>query len=620
MFSLGSMQLIAQEQKSELRLAEEAYARQEYALAGSLYTRVVKSKRNRTPVELVIKLANCHREVGHFSEAAEWYAQVVQRPDCPASAFFSYGEILRNLELYDSAKVQYARFATSQPDSLALKEAAMQGCDSAVVWKQHAVKLSHLNGLKELNTPYSEWISGVVRQGLLIVSNGYRRMLLNDGAESNPVTDKRTFQPYYNAYVYQQYAQGNATMYLEEMLPQLIGKYDYHIGPACFSSAEDTLYVTVNEQEKPEVRQKKGFVQGSRRLLLYYSVKKDNVWSPLEILPGINLAGFSSSHPVLSMDGDVLYFVSDRPGGLGQTDLWYSEKQADSTWGKPVNCGPRINTVAAETFPTFNEEGALYFSSKGHAGMGGYDIYRATGNRATWETPENLQLPFNSGADDMGFILKRNGYEGYFASNRTGGMGSDDVYHFVDPAFFTGNSRNYPPRDGSLTPGKGTDLTGVTPGKPGGAIPGEGTDLTGGATPGKGGTPGGGKVLTPTEKEHIHELEKLRFLYDFNSATLLPESRKILDYASTILKQHPDWKLVVLSYTDSRGKDDYNLDLSALRCYAVIDYLAGKGIPAKQMYYRNLGEQFLVNDCKDGVPCTEAQQRQNRRSELKIIY
>lgn len=597
-----SLQLTAQEQKSELRLAEEAYARQEYALAGSLFNRVVKSKRDRTPLPLVMKLANCYRETGNFREAAGWYAQVVQRTDCPASAFFAYGDVLRNLELYDSARIQYDRFNTAQPDSLTLKTAALQGCDSAIYWKQHEVKLSNLGGLKELNTPYSEWISGVVKQGLLLVSNGYRKMMLNDGAEANPVTDKRTFQPYYKAYIYQQYAQGNSTMYLEEMLPQRLGKLHYHVGPACFSNAEDTLYVTVNEQVKPEIKQKKGYVQGSRRLVLYYTVKKDNVWSPLEILPALNVDGFSTSHPVLSSNGDVLYFVSDRPGGAGMTDIWYSEKQPDSTWGKPVNCGSRINTVAAETFPTINEDGALFFSSKGHPGMGGYDIFRATGSKDTWDVPMNLQLPFNSGGDDMGFILKRNGYEGYFSSNRPGGQGSDDVYHFMDPAYFTDGRNN-----NNNTPGNETT-------KP---------DLTGGGKkPVKPGisSPGGKKTLTPEELELITKLEKLRFLYDFNSVVLLPESRKVLDYVASVLKQHPEWKLMVLSYTDSRGKDDYNMDLSAMRCFAVIDYLAGKGIDAKRMYYLNRGEQFLVNPCKDGVPCTEEQQRENRRSELKIIY
>lgn len=594
----GSLGLAAQEQKSELRLAEEAYARQEYALAGSLFNRVARKKPARAPLELLVKLANCHRETGNFQQAAAWYEEIVKRPESPAAAVFAYGDVLRNLEQYDAARQQYSRFNTTQPDSLAMKAAALQGCDSALIWQQQEVKLSNLGGLRELNTPNSEWISGAVRKGLLLVSNGYRKMVLNDGAENNPATDKRSFQPYYKAYIYQQYTQGNATMYLEEMLPQLLGKYRYHIGPSCFSAGEDTLYITVNEQDRPELQQKKGYVQGRRRLVLYYTVKKDNVWAPLEILPALNVDGFSTSHPTLNADGSVLYFVSDRPGGLGQTDIWYSEKQADSTWGKPVNCGARLNTVAAETFPTFNEEGALYFSSKGHAGMGGYDIFRAAGSKSSWETPVNLRPPFNTGADDMGLILKPNGYEGYFSSNRPGGLGADDVYRFLDAAYFTG-------------------VPAATGGQPGTTVPDQAAGKP--AQPG-GTTPWGKKAPTPEEEKLIAELEKLRFLYDFNSARLLPESRKILDYVSGVLKQHPDWKLTVLSYTDSRGTDNYNTDLSALRCFAVIEYLAGKGIDVKRMYYLNLGEQFLVNACKDGVPCTEEQQRQNRRSELKVIY
>ncbi len=614
LLTLGSMQLMAQEQKSELRLAEEAYARQEYALAGNLYGRVIKGKPARAPIGLLLKLAHCRRETGYFGEAANWYAAAVQRPDCPATAYFAYGEVLRNLEAYDSAKAQFARFNTAQADSVALKAAALKGCDSAIVWQQQKMTLNNLGVLRELNTPYSEWISGAVKKGLLLVSNGYRKMVLNDGAEANPATDKRTFQPYYKAYVYQQYSQGNSTMYLEEMLPGVMGKFRYHIGPSCFNRAEDTLYVTVNEQQRPELVRRKGPVQGRRRLMLYYSVKKDNVWSPLEILPGLNMDGFSTSHPALSADGGVLYFVSDRPGGYGQADIWYSEKQADSTWGKPVNCGARLNTVAAETFPTVNEDGALYFSSQGHPGMGGYDIFRATGSRDNWETLVNLKSPFNTGADDMGLILKPNGYEGYFSSNRPGGQGSDDVYHFMDAAYFTGGH----PGDGGTTggqPGKGTGTgTGTT-----------GPDLAGGkpgttGTTGTTGTKGGKKTPTAEELELIKELEKLRFLYDFNSVTLLPESKKVLDYVTGVLKQHPDWKLMVLSYADSRGSDGYNINLSALRCFAVIDYLGGKGIDVKRLYYMNLGEQFLVNPCKDGMPCTEEQQRQNRRSELKVIY
>lgn len=607
----ASLQLSAQEQKSEIRLADEAYARQEYAVAGSLYQRTIEHKGKRAPLEYFLKLAHSFTETGNYRQAAGWYEQIILRPDCPAATYFAYGEVLRNMEAYDSARAQYQRFHTSNPDSLTLKETALKGCDLAIQWQQQTPKLSKLEGMKELNTTYSEWISGVVNQGLLLVGNGYRKLRLNDGSESNPVTDKRTYQPYYKAYIYQQYSHGYSTMYLESMLPKVLKKYDYHIGPACFNNTEDTLYVTVNEQMTPTVTQKKGAVNGVRRLALYRSVKQNDNWSPLEILPALNIDGFSSSHPVLSHDGDLLYFVSDRPGGSGQTDIWYSEKQPDSSWGKPVNCGSRLNTVAAETFPTFNEEGVMYFSSKGHPGMGGYDIYRAKGSKAEWEAPLNMRAPFNSGADDMGLVLKRNGYEGFFSSNRVGGMGSDDVYHFLDPAYFSRLERME--RGENIND---NDIAGNKPGK---------DNTTGGNNTAGDNTTAGNKTnikreLTPAELEQKNAIEKLRFLYDFNSVVLLPESRKTLDYVLGILKQHPDWKLMVLSFTDSRGQNEYNLDLSALRCYAVIDYLVERGVSSKRLYYKNMGEGYPVNPCKDGVPCTEAQQRENRRSELRIIY
>ncbi|WP_343307809.1 OmpA family protein [Chitinophaga niabensis] len=596
---LFSQQLSAQEQKSELRLAEEAYARQEYALAGSLFNRIAKNKGSRTPTDLMMKLAVCHRETGNFYQAAGWYAEVIRRPDHASGAYFAYGEVLRNMEQYDSARKQYNLFESAQPDSLVFKAVALQGCDSAVLWQSHKVNTDHLKGLKELNTPYSEWISGMMQQGLLITGNGYRKMIQGDGGGANPASDKRTFQPYYKAYVYQQYQGTNSNMYLEDMLPKILGKYDYHIGPACFNKTEDTLYVTVNEQERPEIIQKRGPLNGRRLLTLYRSVKKDNKWTPLEILAGLNMDGFSSSHPVLNSAGDLLYFVSDRPGGYGQTDIWYSEKLADSNWGKPVNCGPRINTVAAETFPSFNAEGTLYFSSKGHPGMGGYDIFRVTGNKAEWTMPFNLQPPFNSGADDMSFILGLNGYEGYFASNRAGGAGSDDVYHFMDPAYsgwFTNGIR-----------GTAVDKN-VAAGNP--SATGNNTAAT---IPSK-------VTHTADELEIKRNIEKHKFLYDFNSAELLSESRKILDEVAGTLQQHPDWKLMVHSFTDSRGTDQYNVDLSALRCYAVIDYLVKKGISPKRLFYKNMGEQHLINPCSEAAPCTEEQQRENRRSELRVIW
>lgn len=592
----GSLQ--AQEQKSVLQLAEEAYAREEYAVAGALYQRIARNKKDRTPLPLMMKMAHSHRETGRFSEAASFYRQIIARPNHPAAAYFAYGEVLRQLEQYDSARQQYALFNTNNTDSVQLKNIALQGCDSAALWKQTPAPLQ-LQPLKELNTPGSDLVNGRVSRGLLLMSNGYRNLVLSGLSEANPSTDKRTQQPFYKAYTYRQNTQGNPVMHLEELLPGVMGKFDYHIGPACLSNAEDTLYATINIQGKSvPLTSRKGAVNGKRQLQIWQSVKTDGRWSQPVLLPGINMAGYSSSHALLNREGNVLYFVSDRPGGQGQSDLWYCEKQADGTWGTPVNCGS-INTIAAESFPTMNEEGVLYFSSKGLPGFGGYDIFRAKGEKASWQTPENIKAPLNSGADDIGFIADNNGRQGYIASNKQGGAGSDDIYYFTDVDFFNRLNGIQPPAVN----------TGHNIHPPATQNPNTSTSQ-----------PNIAKQHGAEEEADKQTLEQLKFLYDYNSARLLPESQAILDQVASVMQQHPEWKIMIISYADSRGSDAYNNNLSAKRCLSAINYLAGKGISEKRLYYVNKGELDPVNRCADGVPCSEEEYRPNRRSELRVMW
>jgi outer membrane protein OmpA-like peptidoglycan-associated protein/tetratricopeptide (TPR) repeat protein len=599
---ISSAALFAQEQKSVLRMADEAYSRQEYATAADLYEKLVQSKGKKVKTTQLINLAVCYRETGQFNKAGSWYEKITALPDCPAAVWFDYGEVLRNQELYQEAKLQYGRFNTSVEDSVALKALMLRSCDSAIVWKEKPAVIT-LTGVDALNTDHSEVISGVVKDGLLLVANGYRKMMLNGKVEKHPDNDKRIQQPYYKPYLFKQYSTGDSNIYLEELFPQLLGDYRYHVGPVCLNKAEDTLYVTINEQEKVIPGGQKGVINGIRRLYIYQAVKQDGKWGKPVKLPVVNQEGYSSSYPVLAAHSSLLYFVSDRPGGYGHTDIWYSEKQEDGSWGAPVNCGPVINTIAAEGFPTVNEEGALYFSSKGHVGMGGYDIYRAKGNRSQWSEPVNLKSPFNTGGDDIGLILKHNGYEGFLSSNRSGGHGSDDIYSFRDAHYFE----------------RLTDRE-----LPVGFVPGN-TSGSGQTSVGKEDGLDKNKVvakreLTPEEQKDKHAIEQLQFLYNYNSVELLTESRRILDYVVSILNKHPEWKLLVVSYTDSRGTDIYNRDLSSLRCYAVINYLDDRGFSATRVYYRNMGEDAIKNGCKDGVPCNELQHQQNRRSELKVIF
>lgn len=592
--------LYAQEQKSVLQLAEEAYAREEYAVAGALYQRQARKKGNKTPVALLLKIAHSYQEIGRFQEAADVYREITARPDRPAAAYFAYGEALRQLEQYGSAREQYSLFTTSNADSLQLKEIALRGCDSAAVWKRAAVQLIPV---KELNTPGSDLVSGATGRGLMLMSNGYRELMPGGTFAPHPRTDLRTRQPYYRSYVYQQYTPGHATMQLEELVPSVLGKFNYNIGPVCMNGTEDTLYATINIQGRNvPLDSRKGPVNGRRQLQVWQSVKTGGKWQQMVLLPGINVAGYSSSHAVLNTAGNTLYFVSDRPGGFGQTDIWYAERQPDGSWSAPVNCGEKINTIAAETFPTINEGGILYFSSKGYAGLGGYDIYRVKGERSSWDVAENMKAPFNSGGDDIGLVLRQNSHEGYLASNKPGGIGGDDIYYFKDPDYY--NRINHvaptPAIDHSTQPA---------------TVPGRNVPSTAGSGPRS-----GPRQLTAEEEADKRMLEDLKFLYDFNSASLLAESRQMLDKAAEVLARHPNWKVVIASFADSRGTDQYNTDLSALRCFAVIDYLVNKGINLNRLYYTNKGELEPVNRCQDGVPCNEEEYRLNRRSELRVRW
>ncbi|WP_158642711.1 OmpA family protein [Chitinophaga japonensis] len=585
--------ICAQEQKSLTQLAEEAFIRQEYAVAARLYTRLVERKGKRAPLQLLGRTAQCYVEMAQFAEAGYWYERMLGRPDCPAAIQALYGCIQMNIEAYDTAKAHLSRFNPSDADSIRWKNLLLAGCDSALQWMQETPAMA-VENMKELSSLGSEWVSGMSDEGLLVVSNGYRKMALSTGAERRPATDVRVNQPFFKAYLFKQYKKGGVeNSILEEVAPELLGNIPYHIGPVCFSKGEDTLYVTLNVWEKDmSGRTKKGPVNGWRLMSVFWSVKRDSGWSTPEPVPGLNLASSYTGHPVLAGGGGILYFVSDRPGGQGKTDIWYSEKQADGHWGAPVNCGPVINTPFEEAFPVINPDSALYFSSRGHPGMGGFDIFRSTGNRADWSPPRNLRRPFNSGSDDLGFVMQDNGYEGYFASNRRGGGGGDDIYHFMDTHIEAQLEEPAPAAPSPVARRPASSDTATTAATP----------------PGK------------TDSAIVNKLEQLRFYYDYNSAQLLTESRELLDRVAVVLLQYPDWKLMVRSYADSRGSDSYNTDLSAMRCYAVIEYLIKKGLSPRRLYYENLGEQEPVNPCRDGVPCSEEQHRENRRSMLRIIY
>lgn len=201
----------------------------------------------------------------------------------------------------------------------------------------------------------------------------------------------------------------------------------YHEGPVCFDRTAETVFfssnIVVNGKEKLDKR-------GTQRMKLYQSKKNGEVWGAPTPLP-FNTNQFDDCHPSINIDGDKLYFASNRPGGLGGMDIYVTYKVGE-TWSEPVNLGPSVNTKGHDAFPFIHADGTLYYSSTGIAsGKGGFDLYAVTPkDESEWGTPKNLGDNFNTTGDDLGLIVDLNKLNGYFTSNAREGAGGDEIFSF----------------------------------------------------------------------------------------------------------------------------------------------------------------------------------------------
>lgn len=236
--------------------------------------------------------------------------------------------------------------------------------------------------------------------------------------------------PYLDLYAV---SEEKATLYKE---PDLMSKginSRFHDGPICYSADGSEVFVTRNRfvYGMPNYSEDK-----ENNFMLYHAKSKDGGWEDMEELP-FNSPEYSCGHPALSADNSTLYFASDMPGGYGESDIYYATR-TDSGWSTPVNLGSDINTEGDEMFPFISETGELYFASNGQLGLGGLDVYMAQKIKEGKYGILNMGYPLNSEADDFSFYLKKDGLTGYFASNREGGKGDDDIYKFTmleKPAF-----------------------------------------------------------------------------------------------------------------------------------------------------------------------------------------
>ena len=343
-----------------------------------------------------------------------------------------------------------------------------------------------------------------------------------------------------------------------------------------------------------------------------------------------------------------MYFTSDMPGGMGETDIYYTERRADGSWAEPVNAGTTINTPGRESFPYVDAKGKLFFASDGHVGMGGLDIFSAEGAQGEWRAVRNLGYPVNSPKNDYGIMFTEPGEKGLLSSNRDAQNGTDDIYTFTilqKPVVLAITTLERKQNEKKRTVQEALPGTTVT-------VAQESTkDTTVVMTDEVGkyfmdGRQGNTYTLTGVREGYLNtqavaqipatapdtvevallfdrnELEKAIVLeniyYDLDMWDIRPDAAKELNKLVTLLQSNPNVAMELSAHTDSRESQNYNQVLSEKRAQAAVDYIVSKGIDKSRLTAKGYGKTKLVNKCGDNVPCSEAEHQLNRRTEFTI--
>jgi len=626
----------SQEQPSLRDRADELYRRYEYANAVKLYTKLVDTRKPR--LQDLERLAHSYVQMKDYESAENWYARVVETEGTEAGNHLLYGDVLKANGKYVEAKQQLQEYARKTDDADAVA-VAIDGCDSAVVWMANPTVHKLRN--EGVNTSLSEfsvfptrdhvyytgepdgYMQGVGRYGW--TGNSFLRIYTADRLADNTLTD--------------------AVLAVESL-----NDAPYHVGPLVANATGDTLYVTRTHpgKEGSVAKESRGKYRTHKLELYVYTLLPEGTWSAEPFVYN-NVSEYSVGHAALSENGNILYYVSDMPGGYGGTDIWYSEKLEDGSWGEPVNAGETINSTGDELFPNVGPTNTLYFSSDGFAGMGGLDVFRSTGAKTTWDRPENLRYPVNSSGDDFAYLTTYDGEEGmagYLSSNRRGGKGGDDIYSFTyeRPKIIiilkgtTSNKANgerLPATAVTLYDGQreivakksSNDIgafefvldrnrTYTVLGQKAGYHADSAKVSTMGIT--QSDTLEVALLLEPMfEVGKTFELENI--YYDFDKHNIRPDAAAILDELVRTLRDNPTLKIELSSHTDSRGSDAYNMALSQRRAQSAVDYLVSRGISRDRMEAKGYGETKLVNRCTNGVACSAAEHQANRRTEVTVL-
>ncbi|MEO6037876.1 MAG: hypothetical protein ABIQ93_05635, partial [Saprospiraceae bacterium] len=404
------------------RQADLAVQELDYMTAITLYQQVLENDDNSAAK---INLAECYRKINDTENAERWYAEVVKMAGAKALHRLYYGMMLQANGKCAEAKTWFDIYRAERPEDARGQHLAA-GCEQAEQLAKAGAGIYAVSRLP-FNSNLDDFGPSL---------HGNQIIFASDRPESGPVqrTNMWTGTPF-------------TELYRVPFQPDKNGPATFHYGPAekfsstvntkfneaaaTFSADGKTIFFTRNNLLDGKTgRDEEGLV----KLKIYTgSTAQPDQWGQLEALPFCS-DNYSVAHPSLSADGKRLYFSSNKPGGYGGMDLYFSELES-GRWGLPINLGPDVNTEGNEIFPFISPDGRLYFASNGHVGLGGLDIYYSTPKgRGDWNTPVNPGAPLNSTHDDFGLAFHPDGAWGFFSSDRDGGLGRDDIYGFTKHA------------------------------------------------------------------------------------------------------------------------------------------------------------------------------------------
>lgn len=581
--------------------------------------------------DIVEKLANVYYFNGEMEDASKWYEELLQFKEdnkieaLDSETYFRYAHALKAIEKYDEADKIMEFFVALNPEDLRAKSFS-----NHINYLREINKVSKSFEIKDLdvNTAFSDFGASLHNGKLIFASS----------RDKNKKLYGWNGQPFLN--LFELDSLGN----VEGLGKNVNSKY--HEATATISKDGKTLYFTRNNYFKGKFKKSKN---NAHVLQIFKADFVNGQWTNIEPLP-FNSKEFNVAHPALSLDEKKLYFASDMPGTLGGSDLFVVDINEDGTYGTPINLGDEINTEGRENFPFISDKNTLYFSSNGHAGLGGLDVYEIEVDAIGISEIKNIGKPINSPKDDFGYVIFESTGKGYISSNRDGGKGDDDIYGFTVPeckpileglavdkytheVIASADITLYDEDKNALASFKTNDSGLFSYDldclKQSYSVEGKKEGYYDNATEFKiisniTQTSNVTLLLEPTPAPVGTDLSELLSLkpifFDFDEAYIREDAQVELAKVIGYMEKYPTVKVDIRSHTDSRGTDAYNIDLSNKRNERTLDYILRYGnITPDRLSGKGYGEFHLTNECSNGVWCSRKKHQANRRSEFIIV-